>query len=1017
MIEFLKSLFNWIIINLEKLKQFFKYPKSLSDLYIQKKDKNPDYYYKISNSIVKSSFAIIISFILCQLTIKYLPYEISSDSYVVVKSNFISFILLIFVFSIAFNISYKLFKFFYRIAEWQFIVGIAFVSYLLLLRKNAFDSDRMIIKIFDKIDLVDFILILFFSFFVISIVNRFSLKFNKARNIFYEDNPVDEDTKIEKYEKIIQKLNYSILKDKYEKSFSIGIIAPWGNGKSSLMNQLKQQINEFKKSKKNFGDFITKTPQGNSMGYQEIVSFDFIPFLNHNEENVINDFFTKLSNELKYRSNSVSNKLETYASKLIKTIEEKKASNLLSINAENNANQSISELYLDIEKLLDKLQIKFVIFIDDLDRLNPNEIIQILKLIRNTSNFPNFVFIVALDKDYINKSLKEVSGTSNNFLDKFFQLECFLPEIDPSELIEYSKNLISKSSIFTDNDKNKITTSIFNEVHLYLEYIRNFRDVKKLINQVILDYNNIENLFDEISVKDYFNILFLKLNHPEIYRLICVNYDSILEVSSDKLTLKKNAPNSESKMIEQLLDDINSKTYFKPDLTEYNFGFTIIENEQSTKKYSKYEKELIFRTIYELFNESNNDAYSIRFLKNFYKIVRQQSSKDELTFAEYDVVLKSNIDEIGDEIDKLIRIDKLNQFIDRFTFGGDFDEKKFIICLKILLKTNYNSTNYYKMFYFVAEKLKDIENTKANIKQIIQNHFLNTPEGDVIGKIQLLTNLKNSHDKDTFWGFSRVELVNEQIKILKDFSASNYNKWIPSDDTLFRAIFIIYDLGLDTDKFKEIKEIIIDFIKNNDLNVFVFNILTPNFESHYSFKLNNIVKIIFDNSKGLEKFIKKNFKDGIENIREFMDFLELNIIVDNEVFLKYKFTDKILMDTFEGWGIPSKFDIERSKDAYQAIFWIDAELISRIPKIDYCFSNLYKTENDSFVLISSNVRNYSQKEFIKKVVSSYETVFIENNLQPTRSETGISHEINSSQKIVKISKDGKEVFKLRFLSE
>lgn len=66
-------------------------------------------------------------------------------------------------------------------------------------------------------------------------------------------------------------------------------------------------------------------------------------------------------------------------------------------------------------KIADKLKdidSKIVVAIDDIDRLDSNELFEVLRLIRNTANLPNLIFLVTYDKDYVIKQLKN-KGISN----------------------------------------------------------------------------------------------------------------------------------------------------------------------------------------------------------------------------------------------------------------------------------------------------------------------------------------------------------------------------------------------------------------------------------------------------------------------------------------------------------------------------------------------------------------------------------------------------------------------------
>ncbi len=62
-----------------------------------------------------------------------------------------------------------------------------------------------------------------------------------------------------------------------------------------------------------------------------------------------------------------------------------------------------------VKKTIDNMLIKFdkkiVVFIDDLDRLDREEIITVFKLIRLICDFPNVVYVLALDEEVVSLAL------------------------------------------------------------------------------------------------------------------------------------------------------------------------------------------------------------------------------------------------------------------------------------------------------------------------------------------------------------------------------------------------------------------------------------------------------------------------------------------------------------------------------------------------------------------------------------------------------------------------------------
>lgn len=75
---------------------------------------------------------------------------------------------------------------------------------------------------------------------------------------------------------------------------------------------------------------------------------------------------------------------------------------LAKILPECKEEETLESLKNKIEKAISAEGAKpFAIFIDDLDRLEGDELFEVLRLIRVTANFRNMVFVVAYDREYI----------------------------------------------------------------------------------------------------------------------------------------------------------------------------------------------------------------------------------------------------------------------------------------------------------------------------------------------------------------------------------------------------------------------------------------------------------------------------------------------------------------------------------------------------------------------------------------------------------------------------------------
>lgn len=94
----------------------------------------------------------------------------------------------------------------------------------------------------------------------------------------------------------------------------------------------------------------------------------------------------------------------------------------------------LTELKNDLVSALRELGHRFVITVDDVDRLEPNEIIEILRLVRSVIDLPNVIYLLCYDGDILGHGIERAVGIESGkaYLEKIIQLTVMVPK--PEEL-------------------------------------------------------------------------------------------------------------------------------------------------------------------------------------------------------------------------------------------------------------------------------------------------------------------------------------------------------------------------------------------------------------------------------------------------------------------------------------------------------------------------------------------------------------------------------------------------------
>lgn len=354
---------------------------------------------------------------------------------------------------------------------------------------------------------VDFIPVLTGEYLLLGLLCRIFKKEKNFTGGFGVDEPItssEEDLlnrKIDAYD-AAEKL----LATKTENNaFTFGIVAPWGNGKTSFLYMMKEHIEA-----KNADD---------------VVIMSFHPWKYGKSSNLTYLFFEELSKALAPYSTIFSRDIIRYA-RSVSSIENSTMKFLGSILG-CLVPQTVEEQYEDLKKKISNIQRKIVVFIDDIDRLGANEIEELFRLVRNTSNLPSMYFVMAYDKKYVVDTLKNMFPShSLSYTEKILQEEFFLPIIKGNEL---KAVLREKLSAFWDSEEMEqvdklLNRELFNSIDVF-DYLGNIRDIKRLANALQL---HLIKLHGEIDICDYIILEILRQQYPFVLALIIDRKNDIL---------------------------------------------------------------------------------------------------------------------------------------------------------------------------------------------------------------------------------------------------------------------------------------------------------------------------------------------------------------------------------------------------------------------------------------------------------------------------------------------------------
>ncbi|KAA5826253.1 hypothetical protein FPF71_05410 [Algibacter amylolyticus] len=441
------------------------------------------------------------------------------------------------------------------------ILALSIITYIYLIRKAFIHNIRITFFVCYAVTIYFFLRIVFVGYieflwlddlfvyadwvFIIASFHFFNLirvwikeykrkaKDDIANNFFIEDK-IFTGEEIDN-EAILQKLISVVTHFKPEESFSIGLNAVWGHGKSSFLHKFKR-------------DFEHKNPK-------EIV-FWYRIWKNKGSNAIIENFFEELKNQLKTHSGDISDNIDNYVNSIL-SLSNSELHNIISTGKDLlSENETLENFYTSINENIKKIDKQIIILLDDLDRLESSEILNTLKLIRTLSDFNNIIFIAGYDRKYV---VETIEKSKDNYIDKIFNVEINLLPFDSNLIItelfrqvdlafstdlnkkdrgainEAFKNLfidlelsfddISLNNILDASQKNEYCETNYDLK--YQDFIPTYRDVKRFINEFKFNYSFLESKSDVVP-QEYILYKLLIYKYRDLNDLVFSNLDEIL---------------------------------------------------------------------------------------------------------------------------------------------------------------------------------------------------------------------------------------------------------------------------------------------------------------------------------------------------------------------------------------------------------------------------------------------------------------------------------------------------------
>jgi hypothetical protein len=301
----------------------------------------------------------------------------------------------------------------------------------------------------------------------------------------------------------------------------VGILGPWGSGKTSFVNLARD-----------------------GLAGAGVNVLDFNPWMFSGAEQLVESFFVELSSQLKFRRGleEIGNDLAEYGEAFAGLgwlpvvgpwIERGRGTAKVLGKYLSRRREGTGGRRKKLNDALAALNHPIVVVLDDIDRLSTQETRDIFKLVRLTASFPNIIYVLAFDRARVEQALTEQGIPGRDYLEKILQVAVDLPAIPPDVL---NRQVFSALDQVLSEARNpgtldqQVWPDVFMEIIRPL--LRNMRDVRRYAAAV---GGTLDALDDRVALADLLALEAIRVFLPDVFEQLRITIDALCTPSEQAL--------------------------------------------------------------------------------------------------------------------------------------------------------------------------------------------------------------------------------------------------------------------------------------------------------------------------------------------------------------------------------------------------------------------------------------------------------------------------------------------------
>lgn len=382
-----------------------------------------------------------------------------------------------------------------------------------------------------------------------------------SQRSYFRDDPDPGNDRLERKNFAQRTVNALAEVRRQSKSSVAGLIAPWGAGKSTTLAMIVEGL------------------EGHTLVPWTVV--DLNPWLYSDAESLQVGFFVALREALP-SGKKWSRKREQVGSFFTAISPAGKVNGLAGVDA-SAALESIGEkiagdvsangLKKKAEKVLEELDKPILFVMDDLDRLTPEELLMVFKLVRLVGRLPNVYYLLAYDEKTLLDLIQQTDVASGNrarardYMEKIIQVRFDVPDLRPKQKSSLVDSAINELLAAYSIELSREDEILFGTA--YREYLRHCLTTPRAVNRYFAQVDALyEALNEEVNFIDFALLTFIRTFEPDAYKNLTGSWrDELLgDLTAAYFSFKKETASEKEGRWHKLLSDAHVDTVNVPRL-------------------------------------------------------------------------------------------------------------------------------------------------------------------------------------------------------------------------------------------------------------------------------------------------------------------------------------------------------------------------------------------------------------------------------------------------------------------